>query len=247
MPVNRSEQCGLGRADIVTLMVAMVFPSLLTWLYFVALKGDPATVQQTVYTIGKTMQFALPAFWVFVVHRRATAWKRPGRAGLAEGLLFGAVAAAVILGGYYAWLRPAGWLAASGAAIGEKVLGFGVDSPAKFALLALFYSAVHSFLEEYYWRWFVFGELRRALPFPSAVAVSSLAFMAHHVIVLGSYFGWTSAATVLFSAAVAVAGGVWCWIYQRSGTLASPWLSHVLADAAIFAVGYDLARGVIGA
>ena len=39
---------------------------------------------------------------------------------------------------------------------------------------------------------------------------------------------------------VAVGGGVWCWIYQRSHSLLGPWLSHALIDAAIFVVGYRL-------
>jgi membrane protease YdiL (CAAX protease family) len=67
--------------------------------------------------------------------------------------------------------------------------------------------------------------------------------MAHHVLVLAWYFGWTSWATWLFSVSVAIGGVVWCWIYQRSGSLVGPWLSHLLIDAAIFTIGYDMVHG----
>jgi membrane protease YdiL (CAAX protease family) len=76
----------------------------------------------------------------------------------------------------------------------------------------------------------------------TSVLVSSLGFMAHHVIILAMYFGWASWATCLFSLAIAIGGAVWAWLYERSESLVGPWLSHLLVDAAIFVIGYDLAR-----
>jgi membrane protease YdiL (CAAX protease family) len=60
------------------------------------------------------------------------------------------------------------------------------------------------------------------------------------VLVLQLYFGWTSPLTWLFSAGVAIGGAFWAWLYNKSGSLYGPWLSHALVDAAIFAIGYDL-------
>jgi membrane protease YdiL (CAAX protease family) len=126
-----------------------------------------------------------------------------------------------------------------------KIAGFGLDSAAKYAALGVFYSLVHSFLEEYYWRWFVFGQLRRLVPLWPAILISALGFMAHHVIVLGTYFGGLTWLTLLLSAAVAVGGGFWAWLYERSGSLLGPWASHLVIDAGIFVVGYDLMRGTL--
>ena len=39
---------------------------------------------------------------------------------------------------------------------------------------------------------------------------------------------------------VALGGGLWAWLYARSGSLFSPWLSHTLVDLGIMAIGYDL-------
>ena len=61
-------------------------------------------------------------------------------------------------------------------------------------------------------------------------------------IVLGVFFPgrfWTAAAPL--SLCVAVGGAAWAAVYQRSGSLLGPWLSHLIVDAAIMAVGYDLA------
>ena len=76
---------------------------------------------------------------------------------------------------------------------------------------------------------------------PIAIVVSSLAFAAHHVVVLAVYFPdrfWT--ATLPFALAVAVGGAAWAWLYDRYQSLTGPWVAHLLTDAAIMAVGFDL-------
>jgi membrane protease YdiL (CAAX protease family) len=122
------------------------------------------------------------------------------------------------------------------------VAGFGLDSVSKFVALGVFYSLAHSLLEEYYWRWFVFGQLRSLVRLWPAIIVASLGFMAHHVLVLSLYFGWWTWPTLLFSACVAVGGAFWAWLYDRTGSLLGPWLSHLLVDAGIFFIGFELVR-----
>jgi membrane protease YdiL (CAAX protease family) len=113
-------------------------------------------------------------------------------------------------------------------------------------MVGVFYSLLHSLLEEYYWRWFVFGQLRRMAPVWIAIAISSLGFMAHHVIVLATYFGIAEPVTWIFSLAIAVGGAFWAWLYHRSGSLVGPWLSHLLVDGAIFWIGYEIVEKMIG-
>jgi membrane protease YdiL (CAAX protease family) len=221
---------------------ALVFPTLVTWVYFVWLADDSAGVQQASYSVGKLIQFAFPLVWVVIVERQRLRLQRPGAAGLVGGAGFGVLVVAAMLLAYHAYLKPAGFFAAAADAVNQKVKGFGVDSLAKYAALAVFYSACHSLLEEYYWRWFVFAQLRRLASLRTAVIVSSVGFMAHHVIVLGIFFGWESPATYLFSGSIAVGGAVWAWLYDRTDSLYGPWLSHLLVDAGIFLIGYDLLR-----
>jgi len=230
------------RKDLGAALFALVFPSLFTWVYFVALTGSPSALQQTAYALGKTIQFAFPVFWVLAIERRRLARPRSDGAGIAQGLVFGLAVFAAGVAIYLVWLRPAGLLQEAGDEVRTKIAGFGVQSVAAYLLLATFYSLIHSFLEEYYWRWFVFGQLPTIIPWKAAVGVSSVGFTAHHVILLATYFGWSSPATYLFSFAVALGGAFWAWLYHRSQSLYGPWVSHLLIDAAIFAVGYDLVR-----
>ena len=232
------------RCLVCLLMVGLVLPTLVTWIYFEALDDAAPIVQQTAYGIGKTVQFALPLLALSVVRSKTM---QPGigqspRFGLsaALGLLSGLVIAAAIVGLYFYVLVPAGWMDEPGALARDKLKSMGLSSTAMLLSAAVFYSVIHSALEEYYWRWFVFGWFTRLTSGPRAVGISSFGFMAHHVIVLARYFGWDSAFTFLFAAAIAVGGCVWAEIYRRSGSLLGPWISHALVDASIFVIAYQL-------
>jgi len=228
------------RADAAVAGVAMVLPTVLTWLYFVVLRDAPGGVQQSFYVVDKVLPFALPIAWLLLVQRRRPRWRWPGRRGWIESLASGLAAMAIIWGGYHVWAIPGGWLDGAAGIIETKLAGFNIVTPGRYLALSIFLSCGNSLLEEYYWRWFVFGHLRRILPLGVAIAAASLAFAAHHVIILGVYLGWLTPLMIGSSLAVAVAGVVWCWCYHRSDSLLGPWVSHVLADAAIFAVGYEM-------
>jgi len=145
---------------------------------------------------------------------------------------------------YEVQLKSSPYLAETSARLWDKLGAAGIDTSAEFLALAVFVAFLHSLLEEYYWRWFVFGQLRRSVPLIWAILLSSLAFAAHHVILVAAYMKpehfWT--ATVGLSACVACGGAFWAWLYHRSGSLCGPWLSHLLVDAALMWIGFDLVR-----
>lgn len=241
------------------LAIAIVLPTIVTWIYFVLLKESAASVQQVAYGIGKTIQFALPVVWAwwfcrekltsllpwadgnFVEIESANTLKRSQATWLAVG--FGIFVAVSVFVAFYFLVTPMGMAEPLVAQVNEKVSGMSLDSPSKFIFLGLFYALVHSFMEEYYWRWFVFTRLLDYCSLGIAVAISSLGFMAHHVILMVTFLGWDSPLAYLISATVAIGGVVWALLYYHSGRLAYPWLSHMIVDAAIFALGYVLVFG----
>jgi uncharacterized protein len=229
-------------AEWPALVFALVFPTVLTWVYFIALADNDPSLQKGAYGIGKVIQFAFPLVFVLLLRKERLQFRGLDTGGLVLAIGFGLVVAGSMLALYYFWLKPAGQFESVIPEVKSKLKGFGITSLAAYAVLAVFYSLVHSLLEEYYWRWFVFGRLRNITPLSAAVAISSVGFAAHHVLVLAKYFGWDSPATWLFSAGVAVGGVVWALVYQKSKSLLGPWLSHLLVDAAIFAIGWDLIR-----
>jgi membrane protease YdiL (CAAX protease family) len=230
----------LTAADWIVIAIAMLLPSAVTWLYFIALAQADPLLQKAAYAAGKSVQFALPVVWIWLVQRQRPRVLAPGGAGLLLAGAFGVLVAAAMAALYFGVLAPAGTFVEPAKAVREKVAAFGASTPPAYLVLAVFYSAIHSLLEEYYWRWFVFGQLRRGCKLPLAIGLSSAAFALHHILVLALYFGWHSPLTWLFSGGVAIGGAVWAWLYARTGSLYAPWLSHAIVDAAIFAIGYNL-------
>lgn len=228
------------RRDLAAVLFALVLPTIVTWLYFYHAERWPSAVQGAVFGTVKVLQFAFPAAWVVFVLRRRLRPGWSGTSGVGLGLAFGGAVAAAMVGLYLGWLRQAPEFSEAAEAMRAKVAGLGLDSAAKYVAIGVFYSVCHSLLEEYYWRWFVFGQLERFVPVNAAIAISSLGFMSHHVLVVGKYFGFTNWLTWFLSLSVAVGGAAWAWLYRRSGSLWGPWASHLAVDAAIFSLGYAI-------
>jgi membrane protease YdiL (CAAX protease family) len=230
-------------AQLGALAFGVAFPALLTAVYFVGLAGAPRPVQQGVYLAGKALQFGLPAAWFLRGPSGLRRLGMPSTRGALLGVAFGLAVFLAALALYHGVLVPLRMLEGGPTeAVRAKVASFGVIGPWRFLALGTFYSLLHSAAEELYWRGFVFGELRRTCQTGAAVLGSGLAFSAHHVILLAVFFGWGSPLTWALSLAVAVGGAFWAWLYQRTGSLVGPWLGHLMIDAAIFTVGWDLVR-----
>lgn len=58
------------RIDLAVVIFALVYPSVLTWFYFVQAANWSPGWQQAIYLTGKTFQFAFPLVWVVVIRRR---------------------------------------------------------------------------------------------------------------------------------------------------------------------------------
>lgn len=235
--------------EAVVLTVASVFPSFMAWAYFVALTppaGDaplpePSPALRVAYFAGKFAQFAFPLVYLALADPGTLRPRPPRLEGWLLGLAFGVAIGGAMLLAYFGGLR--GPLVAMGlqTQVRGKLEAFGATSTGTFLAFAAFLCLAHSLMEEYYWRWFVFRRVRLLWPLAPALVVSSLAFMAHHVVVLSVYLpNHFLSAVVPLSLGVAVGGAFWAWLYQRTGSLVAAWWSHALIDAAIMVIGYDL-------
>ncbi len=225
------------------LVIAIALPTLITWAYFILAGRYPKETQQTVYLVVKVIQFAFPALWTLFVLREPLRTARPTASGLLLGVAFGVAVTAAGMALFEFVLRDTQVFTAAAELIYRKIEAFGIDSAWKYFLMAGFYSVFHSLFEEYYWRWFVFRQLRRLMPLWPAVIFSGLAFMLHHIVVLRVFFRGAPWLIALFAGAIAIGGFFWAWLYQRSNSIFDTWLSHLLIDAGLFfGVGYELVR-----
>ncbi len=225
----------------------LIFPVLLTWIYF-SLGENYPLFQKITYVILKTIQFLLPICWTTFILKQAWHVRTCNRHGLSEGFIWGLIVfIGIIL--FYLNLRNVSTFASSFIKFQDTLLvrfdRLKMNTPFIFILLGIFYSIIHSGLEEYYWRWFAFRELhslikpKTSTSFPVLPALlSSLCFTLHHIIILSTFFGFNSFITWVCVFGVFVGGIYWCWLYYRSNSILGPWLAHGLVDSALFVVGY---------
>jgi membrane protease YdiL (CAAX protease family) len=224
----------------ILLVLLMTVPTGAAVVYFILLENAAPLVQQVAYATGKVVM-VLPAVWFCLVEGGQFHWRLPRPFEIRDGLAFGIIVFLGMLVIYFGLLKPSRILDLAAPVIQQKLLGFGMVTTVRFVAFAIVISLLHSALEEYYWRWFVFGKLGERIPATWAAIIASAAFTGHHIVILGRYFGWLNPAQWLFSLAVFLGGVIWCAMYHRSRSLYGPWISHALIDAAIFVVGYDLA------
>ena len=223
----------------IAVIPAMILPGVASLFYFVLL-GDRPTAK-AVYAAVKIFTVFWPVLCLWLILRERLPRINPRdpkhRKALPLGLLTGAGIAALMFG---LMQTPIGAVVRSCApAVRSKAreLGF-LDH---YWTFAIFLSLVHSLIEEYYWRWFVFGRLRQVVSRRGAHLLAGLAFSAHHVVVLTQYFPvfWG----VTFGLGAGVGGVIWSLMYEKQGTLTGAWLSHLIADLAIMTIGHVLLFG----
>ena len=215
--------CLLVPAPTIGVVMSMIVP---------ATRGT--ALGQGIYAVSKMWLLALPLIWLIWVDRQKISFSPLKKGGMTMGLISGIVVALTIYGAWFffgqALIDPQN--------LKEQVAANGIGSPARYLLLAAYLTLINALLEEYVWRWFVFKKFEALTGGAFAVLGSALCFTLHHVVALKAQMGW--GVTILGSAGVCVGGLIWSWLYHRYRSIWPGYLSHLLADAAIFVAGWQI-------
>ena len=226
---------GARRRAAIALLFLVPAPSIGTFAAMVAAPGLP--VGQGSFAASKVWLLAFPLLWCTLVERSRLAFPRPRAAGMTAGVVSGVVIAGAIVAGYLAL----GDHLIDPEVVREELGKVGFDSPAFYIPLAVYWCLVNSLLEEYVWRWFVFSQCARLWSLRPAAAMAGFFFTLHHIVALQVYLD--ALAVAICATGVWIGGTTWSWIYGRWKNIWAAWVSHVLADIAVFAIGYVLLFG----
>lgn len=222
------------RRALIALALLVPVPSLGTAAAMILVPGPAG---QGLFIVAKIWLLAFPAFWYLVIERGRPSWSPPTEGGLGVGLLTGLAAAAVI--GLAALLL--GVFDMDMGELAGEVDEMGLTTSRAYLLGALGWTFANSLMEEFVYRWFVLSQAERIMPKAAAILTSGAIFTVHHVVALSTYLPWHL--TALASLGVFLGGVLWAWLYTRYHSIWPAWISHVLADVAIFAVGWELLFG----
>jgi membrane protease YdiL (CAAX protease family) len=197
----------------------------------------PGELGQGIFLIAKIWLVSFPILWYLAVERGRPSLSPPRRGGLGVGLLLGlAMAGAIGVGGGLVALPLIDREALAGI-----VRGMDLTTPGSFLAAAAGWTFINSLVEEFVWRFFVLRQFGKLLTGGAAVVAAAVAFTVHHVVALATYLG--PGLTALGSVGVFAGGVVWGRCYRRYRSIWPGWISHVLADVAVFALGWLLLFG----
>ena len=233
-----------GKREIgwVVLVPALLVPLLGSLVYFVWM--PEGTVGKAAYTVTKVFTLVYPLLflkWIGLgglTRREVRQADGPGwKVVVATGLLSGGVIAAA---GTLLMMTPLGEMVRAGAdRVTARAEGLGFRD--HYVLFAVFISVLHSLLEEYYWRWFAYGHLRRISGRWVAHVIAALGFAAHHLVITLQFF--PAPLAVFLAVCVAVGGLIWTLMYEWQRTVVGCWLSHLVVDVFLMVIGYELIIG----
>ena len=160
---------------------------------------------------------------------------RPKKKGLLPAIALGIGIYVVILGGYFL-VSPFFDFSQIAGALTDNA---GVTKE-NFLYVSLYISFANSFLEEFFFRGFVFTNLKQHSGRKLAYIFSAAAFSLYHVAMM---IGWFSPALFLLVMAGLVVGGmIFNWLNEKLDTIYCSWLTHMFANFDINTIGFMLLK-----
>ncbi len=216
-----------------TVIPAMCLPFIASLLYFVLFSEH--TFSRIIYGGTKVFTLTWPVIVMALIHRSRLPRLNLRNPVHIKALPLGGGAGLGIAGAMLLLMQtPLGSVVTEGGVnIGRKTQELGVLE--HFWIFAAGISIFHSLLEEYYWRWFVYGRLRELLPRWPAHIVGGASFAAHHIVITTQFF--PSAWGVFFGCMVGVGGVIFSLLYEHQHSLIGAWIAHMIVDFGIMAIG----------
>ncbi|HHV06994.1 MAG TPA: CPBP family intramembrane metalloprotease, partial [Firmicutes bacterium] len=149
------------------------------------------------------------------------------------GLIFGVVFALVLLLAYFL-VGPQIELPRIAVELENKLK----INPANFLFVGLYITLGNSFIEEFFFRGFIFLTLLESGRPKTAYLLSSCLFAIYHVAIFRNWFSPPIFLLALFG--LIVVGLLFSWMDARHHNFVNSWIAHALADSVIIIIGMHM-------
>lgn len=195
-------------------------------------------VNYAVKTVIKLLMFlAIPAIYytltrdknIYISSTSGINTKRPLFTGLLSGLLFFAV---LIITYYFLQsfidFKPI---------ITELETKLKI-TPLNFIFVGIYITLCNSFIEEFFFRGFVFLGIYKTGNPAAAYLYSSILFSLYHIMIFRNWFSIPLFLLAIFG--LFVVGMLFNWMDTKTKNFINSWIAHILADAAIILIGLKM-------
>lgn len=149
------------------------------------------------------------------------------------GLIIGAVSFAVIITAYFILGKYIDFNE-----IVQELQSKSQITPSNFIIVGLYITFGNSFLEELFFRGFIFLNLFNQGSKKLAYIYSSVLFGVYHIAIFKTWFNPLLVGIALFG--LISIGFVFNWLDTKSNNFMNSWLVHILADSAIIIIGMKM-------
>lgn len=117
-------------------------------------------------------------------------------------------------------------------AISSSLALIGV-TPITYPFVALAIVLINPFIEEYFWRGFVFRVFDK---YTGKGYWTGILFAIHHVLIIALWFNWWQ--FLLVTGFLAIIGILFNWTYKKTDSIYATLITHTVADIVIVTIGY---------
>ncbi|MEG2289258.1 MAG: CPBP family intramembrane glutamic endopeptidase [Clostridium sp.] len=120
--------------------------------------------------------------------------------------------------------------------IAKELMGSNLITPKNFPFVALYITFGNSFLEEFFFRGFIFLQIHSKGYKKLAYIFSSGLFAVYHVAIFKTWFNPWLIALALFG--LFIGGLIFDYINLKSKSILNSWIVHICADISIMVIGF---------
>lgn len=187
---------------------------------------------QIFFIFAKLWYILIPVYWIYRIEKSRLMLGETNSNGRTESLISGIIIF-VVIGVIYLMFGDTIDVELMKQEIGPTGL---LNFPLFFAGM-VYWITINSLVEEFVFRQFIGDRLLEITGRESiTVFLSAAIFTCHHTVLLSLYFEpWQN---VIASLGVFIAGVTWSILWLRHRSLFVCWLSHAIADLAVFGIAY---------
>ncbi len=191
-------------------------------------------VGQFIWTLMKVWLIVMPTLWLLFIDKGKLSWSPASW----RGVIVGTIWAMPVGGGIWFLYTYCLESYVDKEGIRQQIELFGLTTPVMFWSFALMISFGNALMEEYVWRWFVFTKCKAVAGSMKGIVLAAFFFTAHHVIVIWNFGDVPIVA--IGSVAIFMAGCLWCYLYEKYHSIWSGYISHIVADLAVFSIAWSI-------
>jgi uncharacterized protein len=221
--------------SITALLLSLPVPTIGVLFGMVLFPGLPAG--QVVFMSAKIWILLFPLIWYFHIEKNKIEKFKCSANGILPGVISGGSIFVIIVAAFIFigkdMIDPD--------QLKKTVFSAGVNNPLRYILLSCYWTLINSLLEEYFWRWFLVRVCKNIFGSTAAILISAIGFSIHHIIAMQVYFTWNF--VLLCTLGIITGGIIWSRLFITYKTIIPGYISHAMADAALFTIGYLIIFG----